>query len=217
MTEPTYRDNLRASTRDIAHKILTTNGLVELQARKVATAANCSVGTLYNIWRNLDELIIAANAVTLGQLGSTLTLAREATQPETTLHERLLVLAGAYTRFAIENQNAWRSLFDHRMAKGHAVPEWYRGSQSELFAIVETVLAPFVTDTTDRARAARALFASVHGIITLALDEKLGNFNQHETEAQVRFIVTAAAQGLEHSVKAHNTANERQPGSTERL
>jgi len=198
MADPTYRDGLRNITRDIAATILQREGLAALQARKIALAANCSVGTLYNIWRNLDELTIAANAVTLAQFGNLLVAARDGTGSDADLEPRLLALAEAYVRFAVENQPAWRALFDHRMAPAHTVPDWYRDAQRGLFAIVETVLQPYVPDLAERARASRALFGSVHGIVSLALDEKLGNFDRADCEAQVRFIVAAAARGLAH-------------------
>lgn len=198
MASPTYRDGLRATTRDIAAAILQREGLAALQARKIALAANCSVGTLYNIWRNLDELTIAANAITLAQFGNLLVAARDGAGSDADLEPRLLALADAYVRFAVDNQPAWRALFDHRMAPTHTVPDWYRDAQRGLFAIVETVLEPSVPDPAERARASRALFGSVHGIVSLALDEKLGNFDRADCEAQVRFIVAAAARGLAH-------------------
>ncbi|MEZ5843395.1 MAG: TetR-like C-terminal domain-containing protein [Hyphomicrobiaceae bacterium] len=196
MPQPTYRDGLRTTTRNIAHTILSTSGLSALQARKVAAAADCSVGTLYNVWRNLDELIIAANAITLAHLGSVLTTARDATPAGASVEQRLLALADAYVIFAIDKRNAWRALFDHRLPRGKTAPDWYRAAQSELFAIVETALVSVVADPAERSRAARAFFASVHGIVSIALDEKLGDFDRQDCEAQVRFIVTAAARGL---------------------
>ncbi len=47
-----------------------------------------------------------------------------------------------------------------------------------------------------RTRAARALFASVHGIIALALDNRISTFNAANVESEIRFIVAAAARGL---------------------
>lgn len=201
MNDPTYRDGLRTTTRDIAHAILKRDGLTALQARKVAAAANCSVGTLYNVYKNLDDLVIAANAVTLAELGNTLTAARDGVVSTAPLETRLLALADAYLTFAVDNQNGWRAIFEHRMGKNRFAPEWYRAAQGELFAIVETILATTVLDLTERRRAARALFGAVHGIVTLALDEKLGTFDREACAEQVRFIVTTAARGLHHEAR----------------
>ena len=87
-------------------------------------------------------------------------------------------------------------MFEHQFAKPRVVPEWYLECQNNLFAIVEGILEPAVRDESERRLAARALFSAVHGIVSLALDQKLGGFDRASTEAQIRFIVSAAAKGL---------------------
>ena len=59
--------------------------------------------------------------------------------------------------------------------------------------------------------AARALFAAVHGIVTLALDQKLGRSEHRDAQAQVRFVVSAVAAGLLPASAAFAGAHER-PG-----
>ena len=98
--------------------------------------------------------------------------------------------------FALDSQPSWRAVFEHQLAKDRIVPEWYRERQAVLFAIVEEILTPVVSDRQECEMAARALFSAVHGIVSLALDQKLGEFDRAATEAQIRFIVTAAARGL---------------------
>mgnify|MGYP000941590172 CR=1 FL=1 len=68
-----YRDRLRARMVDIAERILAGEGLSALQARRVTQEAECSIGTLYNIFEGLDGLIVAANERTLEALVETST------------------------------------------------------------------------------------------------------------------------------------------------
>lgn len=195
MAEPLYREKLRTATLEIALRILEVEGLAGLQARRIAQAADCSVGTLYNLYDGIDELIIAANAATLDTLGAILHDTRLATADGTGV-DRLQALATAYVDFALAHPNAWRAVFEHRMSSDRDVPAWYRDAQARLFEIVEEVLANSVPDTEARRRGARALFAAVHGIVQLSLDQKLGAFDPREMRAQVAFIVAAAARGL---------------------
>ena len=53
-----------------------------------------------------------------------------------------------------------------------------------------------------RAKMARALFGAVHGIVALALDNRLGGRLREEIEEQVRFIVDIAARGIAAEAKA---------------
>jgi AcrR family transcriptional regulator len=179
---------------EVARDILRSYGLAGLQARKVAEGSGCSVGTIYNMYGNLDAVIITANTETLAELREALLKVRNS---GTNLAERLEVLAMAYLDFAVERNHEWRAVFEHRLANKTVVPDCYRQSQAELFAIVEEILAPAVTNPELRREAARALFAAVNGIISLALDEKLHAFDRAATERQIHFVISAVAAGLE--------------------
>ncbi len=195
MAEVPYRQRMHASMLDIATRVVATEGLAALQARRVAQEAGCAVGTLYNVFGGLDDLIIAANANTLDRLGETLTRSDRATTDQTT-KSRLMALALAYLAFAKDNSHAWRSVFEHQLSVGALVPDWYRERQAALFGVVESVLGAAIVDQQKRTSAARALFSAVHGIVMLSLDQKLGDFDAAEAERQVRFIVGASADGL---------------------
>jgi AcrR family transcriptional regulator len=195
MMQPPYREKLKTAMLSIAARVLEAEGLEGLQARRVAREAGCSVGTLYNIFESLDDLIIVANARTLDDLGRALIVARDASG-QAPLESRLQALALAYLRFAIVHEKSWRAVFEHHMTSGQPVPGWYREAQAKQFGLVEEVLRDVMPESKTRWRAARALFSAVHGIVALALDRKLGAFDPAETEAQVRLILTAAAHGL---------------------
>ena len=195
MPEQTYRQKLKANTLVVARRIVVSEGLAGLQARRIAQEAGCSVGTIYNLYDGLDDLILRVNAGTLETLGESLVRHRELSAGQD-LPLRLTQLALAYLSFALESEMAWRAVFEHQFAKPRVVPEWYLDCQNNLFAIVEGILEPAVRDESERRLAARALFSAVHGIVSLALDQKLGGFDRASTEAQIRFIVSAAAKGL---------------------
>ncbi|MGI9425051.1 MAG: TetR/AcrR family transcriptional regulator [Hyphomicrobiaceae bacterium] len=195
MPEQTYRQKLKANTLVVARRIVASEGLAGLQARRIAQEAGCSVGTIYNLYDGLDDLILRVNAGTLENLGESLVMHRELSAGQELPH-RLTQLALAYLKFALESELAWRAVFEHQFAKPRVVPDWYLDCQNNLFAIVEGILAPVVHDETKRQLAARALFSAVHGIVSLALDQKLGGFDRASTEAQIRFIVSTAAKGV---------------------
>ena len=198
MSEQSYRDKTRAAMLAIAERILAEEGLAAIQARRIAREADCAVGTLYNIFDGLDELIVAANARALEALGRSLAAARDAAADRTPAGQ-LMALALAYLAYAARHEKPWRAIFEHHMSPGHDVPVWYRDAQARLFALVEEALADTLADPAERIRAARALFAAVHGVVAISLDHKLGQQDLRETEAQVRFIVTAASNGLDSS------------------
>ena len=192
MAGAAYRERLKADTIAIARRILATEGLAALQARRVAKEAGCSVGTIYNLYANLDDLIVVANAGTLEDLGAALSSELVQTSGQA-FTDRLVGLGLAYLAFAVDHEASWRALFEHHLAPDETVPQWYRDRQAELFAIVERLLADRADAAEERAMAARALFGAVHGIVSLALDQKLGSFDRSDTEAQIRFVIGSTA------------------------
>lgn len=199
-TQP-YRARLETRMTDIAERLIAREGLAAVQARRIAQEADCSVGTLYNVFSGLDGLIIAANMRTLKALGDMLdTAVRSAGRG--TLEDRLMALALTYRDFAFRQTSRWRALFDHRMEPGKPVPDTYRSEQAALFRLIEECLQGYIADPAERFSAARALFSGVHGIVWLVLDDKLGSLGPEEAERQVRFIVGAAARGLAATAKA---------------
>ena len=67
------RQNLREALVAAAEKRIGTEGLRGLKARDLAAAAGCAVGAIYNVVDDLDDLILAVNALTLAALERALT------------------------------------------------------------------------------------------------------------------------------------------------
>ncbi len=197
MTEPVSSKRLAAQPRLLARAtaILEREGLEAVQARRVAAEAECSVGTLYNVFGDIDGLIVAVNAETLGMLGEAVRAGADASAGQG-LGGQMHALATAYMRFALDNRRRWEAVFKHRMPSGRPVPPSYLEDQARLLAVIEIVLAEVLPDRERRSAAARALFGAVHGIVALALDDRLGGQMMRELEAQLAFIVDVAARGL---------------------
>lgn len=197
MAETSSSTRVAAQPRILARAsaILETEGLEAVQARRIAQEAGCSVGTIYNVYGDIDGLIVAINAETLSQLGEVVRASADATSGNS-LETAMLALAMAYMRFALENRQRWEAVFKHRFAAGREVPPSYLDDQARLLAVIEGVLRPVIQEPAGRAVAARALFGSVHGIVALALDYRIGGQVMRELEEQLRFIVEVAAHGL---------------------
>ena len=180
---------------DIAERILAEEGLAAVQARRIALEADCSVGTLYNVFGDLNGLIIAINTRTLKALGAALEIAARGAA-RGSLEDRLLALALAYRDYAVEHGLRWRALFEHLMPPGAEAPQSFVDERSRLLDLIGRCIEDIEPDPERRGTAARALFGAVHGIIKLALDNKLGGAEANETESQVRFIVRHVARGL---------------------
>jgi AcrR family transcriptional regulator len=200
------RHNLKETLIAVAERGIGANGLIGMKARDLAAEVGCSVGAIYNVVADLDELVLAVNGRTLAMMeaelaaaaGSSLRGKKHSADKAIAL---LVRLAQAYLHFAVTHQRRWRALFDHHLPEGSELPEWYLDQQRQIFAFIEQPLRLLQPDLTEQQFAilARSLFSAVHGIVALGLEEKLGAISVRELERQTAAIVTAIGHGLSAS------------------
>src|SRR5690349_18949777 len=136
MSTAERRRQLRENLIATAERAIAARGLAGLKARELAQEAGCALGAIYNVFPDLDALILAVNARTLAELDAVL---REASSPEKSTAgavDELVRLADAYLLFAAENRQRWRALFEHRLSPGKPPPELYAEQQIHLFSYI---------------------------------------------------------------------------------
>ena len=160
------REQLRAMIVVEGHRQMAEVGFFHFSAREVAKRIGYSIGTLYNVFGSLDQLMLAINGMTLDLWRDYLELRLEAAG-----EDRLKALVEAYFEFAIVNRHAWAALYDHRLPEGEPMPEYYEAKIAALTDIVvaeiEAALPPEKRDAA--VRLAPSLLASVHGHCALTL------------------------------------------------
>lgn len=166
------RDEIREMALAAAENIVRAQGPKGFSARRVASAMGYTVGTLYLVFDNLDDLILQVNGRTLDRLHAR--MVKEQAQYEQAT-ERLLRLGHSYIQFANEEPHCWEMIFEHRLPEGQETPEWFQIKVARMFALVETGLEPLAGHhpPAETAQAARALWSGVHGICILANSNRL--------------------------------------------
>jgi AcrR family transcriptional regulator len=187
---------LRALILDAAEAIVATDGLSTLTARGIAARIGYSPGTIYHLFANLDEVVLHVEARVLERLEQTLASLPPAKDPETGLK----TLANAYLAFTFANRRLWGMLFEHALPNGVATPDWYAERLGQLLAVLERALQPFfrAEHASERVRAARVLWASVHGIASLSVADKLTNVTIDTAGALIDDLVTTYITGIAH-------------------
>lgn len=163
-------DELKRLALDAARTIVAEEGLRGLTVRRVAERIGYAPGTIYNLFANLDDLIVQLNGMTLDALAAELR-----TAAVTSIEERPAQLVGAYFDFVESRPRLWSMLFEHRLPEGADLPEWYRPKLAALISLVAEALGPVMPERTVEAREAATvtMWAGLHGISTLAVSAKL--------------------------------------------
>ena len=188
------REELRELALSAAREIIEEEGLRDLTVRKVAKRIGYSVGTIYNLFENIDELIAHLNAHTLDALQQYLAAAPAGHTPE----DSLRALLGAYMKFAGENPKVWNSMFDDRPLGGRFPPDWYLEKIGRIFGVLENALSPLFGPGQDaeRRRAARVLWCGLHGVWSLAAKDKLAIVTDEPAIVMVESMVETLIAGL---------------------
>jgi AcrR family transcriptional regulator len=187
-------EELRELILRAAQEIIEEEGLAGLSARTVAKRIGYSPGTLYNVFENLDDLVLHVEARLLDALALRLQEVERGGTPKETLRR----LARAYLAFTHQNPRLWNLLFEHHMPKSAIIPAWYQSKLEGLLVRVEDAMRPLLADADPAAvkRAARVLWAGVHGITSLSTADKLSTVTADSTGQLVDDLVSTYLSGL---------------------
>jgi AcrR family transcriptional regulator len=190
------RAKLRESLILAAEKSIAAKGLAGLKTRDLAREVGVANGAVYNLVADMDELILRVGSRTLMRLDAALTAAES--KGPVAPNEILVRIALAYCDFAAENLELWRALFEHRMERGKPIPEWAVEEQMNLFRHIYRPLAALFPNRTpeELGVTARSLFSSVHGMVSLGLEQKLIAVPIAVLRREIATIVKATLTGL---------------------
>lgn len=165
-TPEELRSLILASSRTIIEK----HGLPGLSAREIARLISYSPGTLYNMFENIDDVLLTLQVEMLQEVSDQLT----AVPKGATAREHIDALTAAYVDYAIKNRHLWNMLFAHLPPSGATIPPALHDHVLTISATISGALAPLMGQSSaqEKDHAARALWAGVHGITAIAVTEK---------------------------------------------
>ena len=189
-TPQQLRDLILEATQDI----IVTQGLAGLSAREIARRIGYSPGTIYNMFENLDDVVLHVEARLLDALDARLSAVLQEGQKG----DPVRMLAQAYLAFTHERPKLWNLLFEHHLPAGTELPSWYQEKLEGLMARIESALAPLFPPgrEADRQRTARVLWAGVHGITSLSTADKLSVVTTESASKMVDELVGTYLAGL---------------------
>ncbi|PTX54779.1 TetR family transcriptional regulator [Litoreibacter ponti] len=182
------REDLRVKLIDIAEARVIAGGISAVRARDLAAEAGCAVGAIYNVFGDLNDLIMQVNARTFKRLGAQVSaaVAEEQGRPV----DQLIAMSHAYLHFARDNTPAWRTLFDLEVSSEDDVPAWYLEELQKLFALIAAPLVRIFPELgrEDVILMTRGLFSSVHGIVLLGLEKRISAVPTDQLEHMISLV-----------------------------
>lgn len=158
---------------------LRENPVRTLSLRALAREIGCAPSTLLKLYGSFNNLLQYVNIETLGRLHGAVEGLVDAS-PEL----QLKALASAYWQFAQQEPYRWQLLFDYPLAQEGELDQRQSSMIEGLFTRVEATLKEYqpALDDLEARRMARTLWGSVHGLVQLGLNERLGYWQSQPLE-----------------------------------
>lgn len=187
------RAELEAMIVAEGHRVMAETGFAAFSAREVARRVGYSIGTIYNVFDSLDQLLVAINSRTF-ELWTDYLRQRV----EQGGSDRIQALVKAYFDFAREHSKLWMAIYDHRLPAGMAMPDRDMEKRRALTQIVFDEIARqlWARSASDVEHLSRSLIATVHGHCTFELNGTFALMGEKDPVAlalgRVREAIAAA-------------------------
>ncbi len=169
-----------------AEELVVQGGLPQLRVRNIAAKIGYTVGSIYMVFSNMDDLILHVKGRALDELAEQMDRVKAPNA-----EQRLEELAGVYIRYASQNLNRWGLVFEHRLPEGSEVPAWYQKKLDNVYGKFEAqfaVISPELTSSQCR-QTALAFLGGVHGVCSLMLTTQLAGLNDNDLEESVILLI----------------------------
>ena len=185
------QEQIKEMVLGAAEAIVVKHGIEELTVRKIAMDIGYTVGSIYMVFANMQDLITHIKLRTLDQLAQQLQ-----SKTEEPASEQLVAIAEQYYDFAEQNFNRWQFLFEISQARSD-LPISYRQKIEQLLQPLISLLAQLRPEATsaETELAARGLWGSIHGISVYYLGGSLGRCSTQDAHQALRMVVSHFVRG----------------------
>ncbi|QYJ97810.1 WHG domain-containing protein [Shewanella alkalitolerans] len=183
-------DEIRAMATAAVLRHLEVEPLDSLSLRKVAAAIGYVPSTLVNLFGSYQGLLLAVAEQTLDELYRRLAAKAQAfqdhasqdhasqdlaVQSQASESSQLEAMATAYQQFAFDQPRAFQLVFELKATEEQGLSDHHAQLIAQLFGLIESCLARLLPELSAEQLllASRALWGGVHGLVSLALDDKL--------------------------------------------
>lgn len=188
------REELKELALKSAEELLNDNSSSELSTRQIATKMGYTVGTLYQIFKNLPDLLLHVNARTLKKLYED---CQNLDTNNQSAQDIILSYARVYLDFAHSHPGLWELIFDNDILSVEDLPDWYLSQVNALFSLIEVQLKIIQPDVSGQEiiKTSRVLWSSVHGICTLSIKNNLFAKSACSSDDLINSLITHYIRG----------------------
>lgn len=148
---------------EAAKQIISSNGVEGISARKVAENAGYSYATIYNYFKDIDELLGETKALMVTDV---MKYMQENMNFTPTCTEDLLRLFAAYVKYYLDHPNIFRFFYSYRLSDAEALKEHY-DFNTALNSSFRFLIDEGYIQETSAEDCAKSIIYAVHGLLAL--------------------------------------------------
>lgn len=185
-------EELRELILGATRHVVETQGFEALSAREIAREIGYAPGTLYNMFANLDDILMRVQTRVLEDLDADISKALENRHGLDAVRR----FAATYVEFAFKHPKLWTLIQQHVPQDRTPAPDWYLerlyAPMSRLEPIVGSLLDH--SDAEDVSRSARMIWSAIHGTLHVATTDKFGALPMATTVNMIDNLVAKICQ-----------------------
>jgi AcrR family transcriptional regulator len=177
------RQEMRERILEVAKEMFLQDGYDKTSIRNIAEKIEYSPGTIYQYFEDKDEIFFIIHQEGFDKLFAMMAVVSEIQHPL----EKLQTLGKVYMQFAIENPELYDLMFIMRAPMNRLMDkkkEWERGFAS--FEFLESIVNECIEQKLIRFQEVKtatvAIWAYVHGLISLYIRDRFKMLNEDEIE-----------------------------------
>jgi len=177
------------AAEDIVHE----QGFSALKVRKIAADIGYTVGSIYMVFANMNDLNMHIKARTWQKL----LLYLEQNLDEPVALATIEKSAAAYLDFTVLNKGLWCMLFEHQPLMGEVVPDWYLQQSNQVFEFFYVLLKQMHSRHSDEQvhLAAQVLVKGIQGVCMQLMMQQQSIENIKLARADIALLVDCFMRG----------------------
>lgn len=182
-------EELKQMILSSSREILERDGINGLSARAIAKQIGYSPGTLYNVFKNLDDLILTIERALLQEGLAALRAVPRCNSPS----DQLRALAECYISFALKNRRLWNTVFQHTPKETDSDVQAVKATLQDMRNEFATAVASLTSagGLPDAQRLASSVWFCLHGLSAIAVSEKEIDLSPADAVSHVNVLTEA--------------------------